>query len=475
MTSFKETLLIAIFATACLLPAAGKAQDAHYWTLQYGTRSTLLGGSVIGSVEDLGATYYNPARLALTSDLSFLLSAKVYQWDKVIVEDGTDARVDFRNSSFGGAPSLVAGTFKIGFLPGHHFAYSFLTRQRSELDLGIARGGIEDIIETIPGDELFATEISLTQKIRDEWLGLSWAHRAGAKASFGITQFLSIRSQKSSFRRLSEALTTTNETALAIQINEYNYETKGFLWKAGFALDLKYLSVGGTLTTPRLNLSGSGSTLFNDAFGGADLDGDGTRDDRLSARQEDDIDAEYKSSWALGVGGALKLGRNKLHFSAEWYDAVKEFSIMEPASFVSQSTGETISRRLIQKLRAVLNYGIGLEVYLNEKVSGYGSFATDRSAAPEDLGRIVNLTDTQTNAATAVWDLYHVAGGGSVKAGRTEVTLGFTWSFASQELPQTSDFFGPDTGTIRFETQEVATTKLKFRRWKYIFGFSFEF
>ncbi|MCH8871683.1 hypothetical protein IH824_02740 [candidate division KSB1 bacterium] len=475
MTGYREILMITVLVTSGLFPAAGKAQDAHYWTLQYGTRSTLLGGSVIGSVEDLGATYYNPARLALTPDLSFLLSAKVYQWDKVTVEDGAGEGVDARTSSFGGAPSLVAGTFKIGFLPGHHFAYSFLTRQRSELNLGIAGGGIADIIETIPGDELFATEFEVDLKIKDEWIGFSWAHAAGAKASFGITQFLSIRSQNSSFRRLSEALTTTNETVLAIQINEYHYETKGFLWKAGFALDLKYLSVGATLTTPRLNLTGSGSTLFNDAFSGADLDGDGTQDDRLSARQEKDIDAEYQSSWALGVGGALKLGRNKLHFSAEWYDAVKEFSIMEPESFVSQSTGETISRRLIQKLRAVLNYGIGLEVYLNEKVSGYGSFATDRSAAPEDVGRIVNLTDTQTNASTAGWDLYHVAGGASVKVGRGEVTLGFTWSFGNQDIPQTMDFFDPGGGAIQFETQEAATSKLKFRRWKYIFGFSVEF
>jgi len=29
------------------------AQDGHYWSQQYGTTSTLLGGVVIGSVEDL--------------------------------------------------------------------------------------------------------------------------------------------------------------------------------------------------------------------------------------------------------------------------------------------------------------------------------------------------------------------------------------------------------------------------------------
>ena len=41
------------------------AQDSHYWNLQYGTKSTLLGGAVIGSVTELSATYYNPGAVAL--------------------------------------------------------------------------------------------------------------------------------------------------------------------------------------------------------------------------------------------------------------------------------------------------------------------------------------------------------------------------------------------------------------------------
>ena len=48
-----------------LLTARAYAQTAHYWTDQYGSRSRLLGGAVIGSVDDLAAVYYNPARLAL--------------------------------------------------------------------------------------------------------------------------------------------------------------------------------------------------------------------------------------------------------------------------------------------------------------------------------------------------------------------------------------------------------------------------
>ena len=33
------------------------AQDTHYWNDQYGPKSMLLGGAVIGSVNDMSATY----------------------------------------------------------------------------------------------------------------------------------------------------------------------------------------------------------------------------------------------------------------------------------------------------------------------------------------------------------------------------------------------------------------------------------
>ena len=39
------------------LAAPGLAQDSHYWTNQYGSRATLLGGAVIGGVLDLSVTY----------------------------------------------------------------------------------------------------------------------------------------------------------------------------------------------------------------------------------------------------------------------------------------------------------------------------------------------------------------------------------------------------------------------------------
>jgi hypothetical protein len=64
------------------------AQDAHYWTLQYGPKSSLLGGAVIGSVNDVSATFYNPGALALAEDLAFAVSADVFEFSSVTLEGG---------------------------------------------------------------------------------------------------------------------------------------------------------------------------------------------------------------------------------------------------------------------------------------------------------------------------------------------------------------------------------------------------
>ena len=84
------------------------AQDTHYWNLQYGTRSTLLGGAVIGSVSDMAATYYNPAALALFPTQEILLSGKVYQYSSLTLSNGTGPGKDLTSSTIEAAPTRRA-------------------------------------------------------------------------------------------------------------------------------------------------------------------------------------------------------------------------------------------------------------------------------------------------------------------------------------------------------------------------------
>ena len=118
-TLFVTSLLIFLSA-ACLF-----SQSSHYWTQQYGNKSLLLGGAVIGSVTDLGAVYYNPAFLALQDNASsFVITAKLLQFTNVKMENGLGENIDLEKNQLGNSSGLVAGIFKLKFMPKSKFAFA---------------------------------------------------------------------------------------------------------------------------------------------------------------------------------------------------------------------------------------------------------------------------------------------------------------------------------------------------------------
>jgi len=258
------------------------AQDGHYWSQRYGTTSTLLGGVVIGSVEDLGAVFYNPGQLAMAADPSFLISAKVYQLEKFKVEDALGTNRDLKDTNFRGAPDLLAGSFDFKSLPNHRFGYSFLTRRRSEFDVVTRAEIITDAVSSIPGDELLTGELQVFTDVKEEWLGLTWSYKASPKISFGLSNFLAQRSKADIFNIRLQALTNTNTVVIFNNNRDFEMNNLGLLWKGGLAFNFSPLTAGLVITTPRINISGSGSYLFEDFLNGVDTDGDGVLDDVFS-------------------------------------------------------------------------------------------------------------------------------------------------------------------------------------------------
>jgi hypothetical protein len=163
------------------------AQDGHYWTNQYGTQSILLSNSVIGGVEDLGAVYYNPGRLGLISNPAFLLNANVFEYNKVNIEVAAGDGATRSETSLNGVPNFVAGTFKLKFLEGHHFAYSVIQRQLFDLDFDYRTEITGDVIEAYPGEELLGSSIRFYQNVNEQWYSISWAYPFSKKLSIGIT------------------------------------------------------------------------------------------------------------------------------------------------------------------------------------------------------------------------------------------------------------------------------------------------
>jgi len=395
------------------------AQENNYWNIQYGTRSTLLGGAVIGSVSDLSATFYNPGAIALFPDVKFILSAQVYQLDNFTIKDGAAEGKDLDYSSIVPSPNFVAFDLNFDFLGDDRLAFSILTRQNSNLEFSSRIIDSLDVIKSWLGKENFAGGINTEKKFNDVWGGITYSTKLNETIGIGVTGYVAYRSHKASSITILQALqdTVNGEIASYSNIINYRFNNCRTLLKAGIGFNLNPLTIGLTVTSPSLNIFGSGSVGTHLFISGIDTN-------RFDSNYQEDIESKFNSSWAAGLGGAYNFGKVKLHLSAEWYDAISNYDVLDTEPYVSQSSGETLTNDLTHEAKSIINFGLGLDYFASDSLIFSLSVTSDFSAYVEN---------TTTNlAAYSAWDLIHIAGGSTFHIWKSEVTVGAVYSFGSQ-------------------------------------------
>jgi hypothetical protein len=447
-----------------LLPPlqSSRGQDTQYWNIQYGTRSTLLGGAVIGSVSDLSATYYNPGALGLSKISGLILSTGVYQGNSLKLEGTGIEKRQISSFGFDVAPSLVAGRFPADSGAADRLSYSLLTRQRANLKLQWRFVGTKEDIPGVAGSGAISQEASILQDMSEMWAGLSWSRPLGKVVGLGVTTYFALRSQEKGMNLSAYALTdSSGVTGLKYETN-YDFYNVRVLWKAGLALDLTPLSLGLTLTTPSVNLFGSGATYINMQSNGVDTNGDGVPDPFFVAAYQEELSALYQSSWALGIGASYQLEKFRFDVSAEWYAAVPGFNVLEPEPFTGQSTGTQTQNTFSAALDPVLNFGLGVEYTSGEGTAWYASVITDNS------GLAVGST---ANFAISPIDYINVTGGGIFNVGASKITLGLGYTFGNHPISLNDN---PILNAITGGRYAVATDmKLTSTRVRLIFAFSY--
>jgi hypothetical protein len=452
-----QTLICVVLAAALLGSGAALAQDTHYWNNQYGPRAMLLGGSLIGSVSDMSATYYNPGAMGYIAEPELLLSANAYRANSLTIQDGAGEGFDLETSKFNPLPNMLAGAFRKTWLGKNKLAYSLLTRYRFKAEISGSRVAKTDILDN-PGEESFAGGLVTNGDVREIWAGITWARGFGEKVGFGITQYLSIRSESSQYELFAQARTDSGFMALGYDIDSYSADFYSFLWKAGLGLNFWPVTVGLTLTTPNVQLSGSGSSVYNSTRMGLDVDEDGTLDNTFATDIQEGTVANYHSPLSIGAGVALHLSKTNIQLAAEWFDAVDTYAVLELHSSVSQGTGETITRTLQHKLKSVTNYAIGIDHKFGDKYAGYLSFNTDYSAR-----------DPESDVSITGFDIYHTSGGANINMRKTELMLGLSYAWGSEMIEQIINLNPDDDSTVLDSGQ---TVEVLYSQVTFLVGFS---
>lgn len=457
-----QTRLLALVAglaaiMMALAPVPGTAQDTHYWDTQYGPRSMLLSGSVIGSVNDMSGTYYNPGALGYMEKPELLLSANVYAVSSLTIRDGGGDGLDLETNDFNLLPNMLAGAFRKSWLGKNKLAYSFLTRYRFNTKVRGARTDRLDVLDQYPGEEDFAGGLKVSAKSSELWTGLTWSRGTQGWIGFGVTTYFSIKNLDTENQLFAQALSDSGQMALYYDVRNYDSSVYSLLWKAGLGFDLEPVTLGLTVTTPNVEIHGSGRTTLNNSHVGIDTNGDGEINDGFQATVQENVDANYRSPLSVGAGAALHTDKWVFNLSAEWFDAIDKYDTLELQPFVSQETGETINPELAHKAVSVLNYAAGIE-YKGKKYGGYLGVNTDFSSF-----------DPESDVAVTGYDLYHIAGGTDIVMKRTKLTLGIGYAWGSEKIYQVIDLNPGDDDTVLNPDDQV---ELSYNRWTFILGFS---
>lgn len=462
-------LLVLLFAEAAA------AQDNHYWTNQFGSRSALLGGAVVGGVMDTSATYYNPARMAFFTNDSLSVSADVYQFDSLTVDNGGGAGIPLNSSKGRIIPLAISGIWLFDGADGHAFGYSVIERHDWSIGASARRVAQLNVIDDSrsAGLENYVGQYSFDSSLEEAWAGITYAYRFTEHFSMGITTYAALR-----FEEVEESVSTRATTAAgagagtiygaenSIGVDYWNLR---LIHKIGAALDIGFLKIGFTLTTPSTNIVGLGKVFRQLSVIGLDIDGTPASGEDLEVNdRRDSVPTEFRSPFSIASGLSWKIRSTVLHFTWEWFLAVGRYTVLKPVSrtltepnvpvaiaaglLESDDSGRFL--RVVDGRRAVFNIAVAVETDFSDHVRGVWSVRGDSSADYLHRGPEFAL-------GIAKWDLVHFATGVIVRlyndddAMKSEITLGVQFSGGNSIEPQPVNFDLPTEGALLLGTPAV--------------------
>lgn len=447
---------------ACGLITLVNGQEGNYKLENYGNESALLTGNVTGSISDLALTYYNPSKLSFLEETKFLISVKAYQLDKFSYENNHGEGKEVSDAQFNGIPSMIAGEFNVGFLPNHKFAYSLISRYRTDRSLLYESGIIDNgLVGGIDDAQASLVNIDLRTKIKDEWFGLTWAYKLNDNLGVGASAFLSIYDFKEKGELLISGLQSDNSTVLLSNKIDYAQKAYGLFVKLGMTYNVSDIDLGANISLPYLGIYNDASILVQELTAGL-----GTEGDSFELFDEEGLKNKRKTALGVAVGAGIPVGkikRSKIHLNVEWYSKVKEYErITLPDNVLDDNPDQS---QFNEEFKSVINFGAGANLFLSKNATLILSVSSDFNAHVSSINILEELNQNEENI-NAFDNFWHLGLGTELSMKWGDLYTGFVYSQTSTRVNQSSDLIPGDIN----ETIKGALGGLKYERFRLIIG-----
>ena len=458
MSTNNQIAIIPVLLCLFLVYQQARSQRGYEYE-NFGNRSVLLNGNVTGSVNDLGAVYYNPARLALIENPGFLIQGKFYELTNTTIEDLVpDESVS--NSSFSGLPGMLAG--KVDFL-GTSFYYSTLARNRVDVSFGFNSEviPIEDP-GTFSEGAFYNVATNVTNKLRDDWFGITWAHKINDRFALGATLFASAYNYKGSeYVRITQEETNGDVNIYESNLN-FSQSSYGLYLKLAAAWIFPKWEFGVNVDLPYLEVFGDSNFYYDEILATGN-----TLDDFFILEKLNGLESNQKTPLSINIGAGIPWKSHKLHLNLSWYAPMGTFDRITIPELGS-ATGEQAALLFQENRRSIINYGLGAEFYVSKHISSYLSFSTDFSPLKE-ADEIVGTEDGIGLSNLLAFDNYHFGGGFNFKIKDIDLVIGAINTIGSQDFQSVRD--RPIDDVI----PDSDTFKLKVTRWRFLLGLNIDF
>ena len=460
-------LLLGFICFHCSITTITSQTDAHYWTHQFGAKGLLMNGAVIASTEDETAVFYNPGAMTSEDDFSLSLSFLTPSYSILKTKNYLGEGNTISDKGLGFAPGLGS----LGFNPFNskrvRMAITSFTRFKSNISF---RGRVIDEIGESP-NSLFIGNLEFKRNLSERWIGLGASFKLTNFLSVGLTQFTTFHSESSTFSIQKEIVDRNNPNTLLLGWRsrlKYSFSAKGgMLTKFGALLKVGKIKIGATLTTPTYKYFLSGASYEFD-----DLKTYGQDSSRLISNLNSTPLRNYRTPLSIGFGADFPFRKSHLSFSVEYFKGVDVYTLIEdtddpfnglsPNALDNEIVVATGNRRLI-------NFSIGCETKLMEKISLIWGFRTDfnQRKISQDIQSLQFLSTTP--------NIYHFSIGSSMEIWSSKISFGLDYGVGrKKDDTQLVDFSNINSENL-FDFTGDGSVVSSFQSLNFILAYDFRF